>query len=116
MRGDGLRPDKLDQPVKVRTRHLDVDVVVPGDDVVVPHGAEQRAVGEKIAQFMRVQIVCQYFQNIFCYVLKFRELNVFFHNDPPIALIIPAKAVFVNSIFYLTGGILCPLHVNNLMF
>ena len=40
----------LHQPVVVRPRHHDVHVVVPGDEILVAHRADQRPVHEKIAQ------------------------------------------------------------------
>ena len=38
------------EPLVVLAGHVDVDVVVPGDEPLVAQGAEQRAVGEEVRQ------------------------------------------------------------------
>ena len=68
-----------EKSVKVRTRHLNVDIVIPRDDVVMPDGAEQRTVGKVIAQTVCVQIICQRFENDLCDLLKLLKLYRFSH-------------------------------------
>ena len=76
-----LRLEFLDEPLVIRPEHHDVDVVVPGDEALVPHGAEERAISERIADVMLRAEAVQGLEKQEALRLDFRKGQQFHGSD-----------------------------------
>ncbi len=45
-------PENLNKPVVILPRHVDVDVVIPRNEAVMPDGAKRAAAAEEISEMM----------------------------------------------------------------